>query len=432
MLKQKKQIAAVLVWSLLLSTIFVSILILKLSASLTNILPDEKPLASFGNFHVIAHDLDAMGDLKAECKSRLGDSIRIADWNDIVDYYHSGGSLEDFITGLKMSIREDMLQVFERIMSTPKDNGEKDRQQLLEYKPGGGYRISYNGNPRWQDTDRHFFVARHDHIMPPGFLDHANLNSYQLTVGSWFAQGGYALCYGELSEKSKEIPLASFEKFHVIEHDLDELSDHNAECKAQLGENVRLADWNDIVTYYEAGGSLDDFIVGLRMSRRPDMEVIFDNIRSTLDTKEMSFDQTQTTDLLANGYRITKDGNLRWQGSRHYFVARHDHLKPFDFLVHDELNNLHLTLGSWVGKGGFALCYGKLMNIPIPLSKALKTSMPIIAYLLIGCLVAAVTLASNHILKIPNWLLGNNEQVIAQSIEMKRDEMEALQRRQIE
>ncbi len=35
---------------------------------------------------------------------------------------------------------------------------------------------------------------------------------------------------------------ASYQRFHVIAYDLDETEDLKAECKAQLGEGVRLAD----------------------------------------------------------------------------------------------------------------------------------------------------------------------------------------------
>ncbi len=96
MLKQKQFIAAVLVCCLVFGVIIASIYVIKLSKSLTNMLPTGKPLASFEQFHVIAHDLDEMGDLNVECKAQLGDGMRIADWNDIVAFYETGGSLDEF------------------------------------------------------------------------------------------------------------------------------------------------------------------------------------------------------------------------------------------------------------------------------------------------------------------------------------------------
>ena len=64
-------------------------------------------------------------------------------------------------------------------------------------------------------------------------------------------------------------------------------------------------------------------------------------------------------------YRISRNGELRWRGDRHYFFARHDHVKRADFLAHDNIDNYLLSLGSWFGKGGFALCYGDL-NSTVP------------------------------------------------------------------
>ncbi len=430
MLKQKQFIAAVLVCCLLIGAFFASFYVIQLSKSLTNMLPTGKPLTSFQQFHVIAHDLDEMGDLQAESKAQLGNGMRLADWNDIVAFYESGGSLDEFIKGLKMSIREDMLDVFNTIKRNSESSVQEKGQQLIPYAPGSGYRISYLGGPRYQGSNRHYFVARHDHIKPPGFLDHDNLNNYLLTVGSWFAQGGYALCYGELDENVKDKSLASYDNFHVIGHSLNETEDHNAECIAQLGDGVRLADWSDILEYNDAGGDLTDFIIGLKMSLRDDMKAMFETMQKSVENVDPEVDPLQPPDLLDNQYHISKDGNLRWQGNRQYFVGRHDHLKPNGFLDHDNLNNYQLTLGSWYGRGGFALCYGNLLDMPIPLSKGLKPTIPIVAYLLVGCLMLFAAFLSMHILRIPNWLIGRNVEVIKGSIEMKSDEIAGLEKLQ--
>ena len=130
--------------------------------------------------------------------------------------------------------------------------------------------------------------------------------------------------------------LASFGKFHVIAHDLSEAGDHDAECRSQLGSGFRLADWNDIVSYHEGGGSLTAFIAGLKMAppgRTP-----------------------MPPDELGNGYRISRDGRPIWSGRRHYYVARHDHDKPSFFRAHAHIDNHHLSLGSRSGAGGHALC----------------------------------------------------------------------------
>lgn len=125
-------------------------------------------VASHQNFHVIAHDLDEKGNLKAACKEKLGVGVRLADWNDLVAYHKAGGSLSDLIANLKIPIEAP---------NSPQ------------------YRISMNGKLLWRG--RHYFVARHDHTKREGFLAHDNIDGYHLTLGSWFGKGGFVLCYGD-------------------------------------------------------------------------------------------------------------------------------------------------------------------------------------------------------------------------------------------
>ena len=142
-------------------------------------------------------------------------------------------------------------------------------------------------------------------------------------------------------------PVASYQKFHVVTHNLDETQDLKTECKKQLGAGMRLADWNDILAYYQAGGSMEDFIAELNIP--------------------LEYVNPEDMEAIPNtSYRISRNGELRWgDGNRHYFFARHDHIKRADFLAHDNIDNYLLSLGSWFGKGGFALCYGDL-NSTVP------------------------------------------------------------------
>lgn len=254
--------------------------------------------------------------------------------------------------------------------------------------------------------------------------------AYCLLLGA-FLVSRYVLDHSKSLANSFAVgaPLASYQNFHVIAHDLDEMGDLNAECKAQLGEGVRIADWNDIVAYYENGGSLEDFIAGLKMSVRDDVINLFGRIREPAnDSDPITKNQAQKSDTLGNEYRISKDGNLRWQGARHYFVGRHEHSKPPGFLDHDNLNNYQLTLGSWTGKGGYALCYGKLVGTPISLSKALKFITPIISILFVGCLLLCSVLAAMHVLNMPGWLVGGNINALKHSIQKKKNEIKALRK----
>ena len=139
-------------------------------------MPKKQIVASYKNFHVLAHDLDETGDLKAACKEILGVGVRLADWNDILAYYREGGSLDDFIEALKIPLE----------YVNPDDT---------DPIPNTAYRVSMNGELRWRS--RHYFVARHDHTKRTGFLSHNEIDNFRLTLGSWFGKGGFALCYGD-------------------------------------------------------------------------------------------------------------------------------------------------------------------------------------------------------------------------------------------
>ena len=312
-------------------------------------------LVSYQKFHVVVHNLDETEDLKAECEAYLSAGVRLADWNDILAYSEAGGSMADFITELRIPL-------------------EYGHPEDMEAIPNTSYRISRNGELRWQG-DRHYFFARHDHVKRGDFLAHDNIDNYLLSLGSWFGRGGFALCYGDLDSTvpppAPEIiipnrmgnrsirviapdapepeltPVVSYQKFHVVAHNMDETQDLKAECKKQLGAGVRLADWNDILAYSEAGGSMDDFITELKIP--------------------LEYANPEDIEAIPNtAYRISRNGELWWEnGDRHYFFARHDHIKRAGFLAHDDIDNYLLSLGSWFGRGGFALCYGDL-NSTVP------------------------------------------------------------------
>ena len=311
----------------------------------------QKIVASYQNFHVIEHDLDETENLNTECKEQLGEGVRLADWNDIHAYYREGGSIEDFIEALKIPL-------------------EYENPEDMDPIPNTSYRISRNGELRFHGN-RHFFFARHDHKKRADFLPHSNINDYHLTLGSWIGKGGFALCYGdpdssiepsepEINPRSETnrpasqtpvepelTPVVSYQKFHVISHNLEEKDDLRAACPEKLGIGVRLADWNDILAYQREGGSIEDFINELNIP--------------------LEYINPEDWDPIPNSsYRISMNGELYWRGNRHFFFARHDHTKRADFLPHDDIDDFHLTLGSWFGDGGYALCFGDLNGTEAP------------------------------------------------------------------
>ncbi|MCK4736013.1 MAG: hypothetical protein KAT65_26395, partial [Methanophagales archaeon] len=55
-----------------------------------------------------------------------------------------------------------------------------------------------------------------------------------------------------------------------------------------------------------------------------------------------------------------------WSGRRHYFMTRHDHNCPGSFLVHDDIENHFIDLGSWYNLEMHVLCIKTTTPTPPP------------------------------------------------------------------
>ena len=135
---------------------------------------------AFQSFHVISSALDEYGDHDAECKSRLGNQYRLADWNDLTSWVSGGGSIPELIAGLRLRKEGDPASIY------PHDGAEID---------GSLPKVSLDGEERWNNGRRHFFISRHDHVLPGYFLAHAHIDNYHISLGSWYVEGGTTLCY---------------------------------------------------------------------------------------------------------------------------------------------------------------------------------------------------------------------------------------------
>ena len=134
-----------------------------------------------------------------------------------------------------------------------------------------------------------------------------------------------------------------FEHFQVIWSSINEYGDHDAECKSRLGNHYRLTDWTDLTSWVSGGGSVTALIAGLKLTKEGDPASIYPHDGS---------------DINGGLPKVSLSGNERWNnGRRHFFISRHDHVLPRYFLAHDDIDNYHISLGSWYGEGGSILCY---------------------------------------------------------------------------
>jgi hypothetical protein len=58
----------------------------------------------------------------------------------------------------------------------------------------------------------------------------------------------------------------------------------------------------------------------------------------------------------ASGFLVKSGGNRWWSGNRHYWVERHNHVVPNGWLVHDQIDNHFIDLGSWYSISLRILC----------------------------------------------------------------------------
>jgi hypothetical protein len=127
---------------------------------------------------------------------------------------------------------------------------------------------------------------------------------------------------GSLSEWSNLASITNpkeFEGYTLTQFHYSETADLDAAVRAEFGDLAEVADWNEIKQTFSG--------------------------RATAFANGIGLTQYDVGVLLYRG------GGLYWSGNRHYFMARHDGKLPdtYTFLVHDDIDNHVLDLGSWYG-----------------------------------------------------------------------------------
>jgi len=120
------------------------------------------PLFPFALTNKTYHETD---DFSSACSQELGSSWRTADWNDFLQQSQAGNSIPDIISTLALE------------KNTP-------------------YLLTYNGEG-WYDGQRHYFLEFHNHILPGGWLSHANIEDHYIDLGSWDGLDSQVLCARE-------------------------------------------------------------------------------------------------------------------------------------------------------------------------------------------------------------------------------------------
>ena len=94
-------------------------------------------------------------------------------------------------------------------------------------------------------------------------------------------------------------------------------ADPQSACRSEFGSEFRVADWNDVRSYYESGSSMQQFFV---------------------DTGLTPSDRSAG---------VTRNGSQFFSSNRAYFISRHDGQLPANYLAHDQIGGHLISLGSW-------------------------------------------------------------------------------------
>lgn len=183
---------------------------------------------------------------------------------------------------------------------------------------------SYSGNEqyRWyingvrqegQATSSfsHTFTTTGTHTVSLLVLDGGALGGYGQSIlaegsDNSFTEEDYARGY------SLAGPFALTTSVYAPESDLDQI------INDLLGDGYRVADWNDLVAYYEAGGDFTTLLDELGVS-----------------WGDFGF--------------VKRNGSREYSSTRYYYASRHNHVLPdtYTYLEHDSIDNHLVSLGSW-------------------------------------------------------------------------------------
>jgi hypothetical protein len=122
---------------------------------------DNSEKEIFSNFKLTKNFYSESDNLNEACKKEFGVEWRLADWNDLKNFYNNGGNLESLLDYLGMKYYPDRLR-------------------------GDTAWISVNGKEFWNDS-KHYYIERFNHETsmlcqyggwPEGgcFLEHDNLD----------------------------------------------------------------------------------------------------------------------------------------------------------------------------------------------------------------------------------------------------------------
>jgi hypothetical protein len=115
--------------------------------------PAPAPCVSGLEFTLTVGTYSETMNLDSVVTRELGQGYRIADWCDVISYCLSHSSTA-FASATGMTSGENF--------------------------------IVTNAGAHYWDNSRHYFMTRHDHVVPGHYLEHASIDDHFYSLGSWY------------------------------------------------------------------------------------------------------------------------------------------------------------------------------------------------------------------------------------------------------
>ena len=124
--------------------------------------------------------------------------------------------------------------------------------------------------------------------------------------------------HGAMSEWSPphQVTIEVF-PFAITAHAYDDSDDLNAAVQSEFGPDYRVADWNDVKDWCSTHSAYKFISI-------------------------LNWQSGESHSLL-----VTWNGESYYEGWRHYYMTRVDHNPPPGYLVHDDIEDNYIVLGSW-------------------------------------------------------------------------------------
>lgn len=172
------------------------------------------------------------------------------------------------------------------------------------------YMVTCGGRDFYAGVPFHYYIQRFDHNVPSGWLVHDNLDRNFICLRSLYGLHMPILAIaGPITHINRTW---NYNVFHITAGNHTEAENLTQVIQSEFGPNFRVADWHDL----KAVNNIEQWATSTGMNNN---------------------------DL----YMVTCGGEEFWAGDRHYFIQRFDHNVPGGWLVHDDLENNFICLGSW-------------------------------------------------------------------------------------